>query len=142
MLFFGLFTLAGYSILLASSTPAVLYFACFLVTFGGYVLLGLNIVWINGNTTPHYKRATAIALNQTIGNMGGIIAGQIYLARESPRYVTGQAVSLASCGIAWCGVWVMLYVIRRKNAEKEEKILAGVVDTGKGDSSIHFKYQY
>ncbi|KAH8810763.1 high-affinity nicotinic acid transporter-like protein [Xylogone sp. PMI_703] len=142
MLFFGLFTLTGYSILLGSTTPGVLYFACFMVTFGGYVLLGLNIVWINGNTTPHYKRATAIAMNQTIGNMGGIIAGQIYLARESPRYITGQAVSLTACGIAWCGVWVMLYFLKRKNTEKERKIQEGAIDTGKGDESIYFKYQY
>jgi hypothetical protein len=133
MLFFGLFTLAGYSILLASKTASVLYFACFIVTFGGYVLLGPNIVWINVNTGPHYKRATAIAMNQTIGDIGGIFAGQIYLTKEAPHYITGQAVSLTACGLAWCGVWVMWYYLRRINGRREKKVQGGAVDIGKGD---------
>jgi len=142
MLFFGLFTLAGYAILLGSKTSGVLYFACFMVTFGGYVLLGLNIVWINGNTGPHYKRATAIGMNQTLGNIGGIIAGQIYLSKEAPYYVTGQAVSLVACGLAWCGVFVMLFYLRKINAQKEKLVQEGAIDTKKGDQSIHFRYQY
>jgi MFS family permease len=139
MLFFGPFTLAGYSILLASKTASVLYFACFMVTFGSYVLLGLNIVWINVNTGQHYKRATAIAMNQTIGNIGGIIVGQIYLTKEAPHYVTGQAVSLTACGLAWCGVWAMWYYLRRINGQRE-KVQDGAVDTGKGDQSLYYRY--
>jgi MFS family permease len=140
MIFCGLFTMAGYAVLLGSTTPGVLYFACFLVMGGAYVMPGLNITWLNANTTPHYKRATAVGLNQTIGNMGGIIAGQIYLARESPHYVTGQAVSLVGIGLSWCGTLVMWWILSRKNSEKERKLQAGVADTGRGDESLYFRY--
>jgi hypothetical protein len=141
MLCYGLITLTGYAILLGSKTPSVLYFACFLVLLGNYVFPGLNLIWINGNTAPHYKRATAIALNQTIGNIGGVIAGQIYLVRERPYYVTGHSVSLTGCGLAWCGVLLLWSIFARENAKRDNLVREGSVDTGKGDQSINFRYQ-
>lgn len=141
MLCYGLVTLIGYAILLGSRDYAVLYFACFLVLFGNFVFPGLNLIWINGNTAPHYKRATAVALNQTIGNIGGIIAGQIYLVRERPYYLTGQAVSFTGCGLAWCGVLLLWYIFAKENAKRDKLVREGAEDTGKGDQSIHFRYQ-
>jgi MFS family permease len=141
MLAYGLVTLTGYAILLGSKTPGVLYFACYLVLFGNYVFPGLNLIWINGNTAPHYKRATAIALNQTIGNIGGVIAGQIYLARERPYYKTGQSVSLTGCGLAWCGVLLLRWIFARENARRDKLVRDGAVDTGNGDRSIYFRYR-
>ncbi|OCT54545.1 putative nicotinic acid plasma membrane transporter protein [Cladophialophora carrionii] len=100
MLFFSLFTIAGYAILLSWETPAgVKYFACFLSVGFGNVLLLLNIAWLNGNIGPRYKRATALTFNQTIHNIGSIIGGQIILDRESPRYRTGQAIAISCCGL-------------------------------------------
>lgn len=141
MLAFGLVTLTGYAVLLGSRTPTVLYFACYLVLFGNFVFPGLNLIWINGNTAPHYKRATAIALNQTIGNIGGIIAGQIYLTREKPWFVTGHAVSLTGCALAWCGVWLLRWLFARENARRDKLVQEGATDTGTGDRSIYFRYQ-
>ncbi|KAH8879473.1 MFS general substrate transporter [Thozetella sp. PMI_491] len=91
LLTFSLTVVAGYAVLLGTHNPAANYFACFLIVVTSYVYPGLNLTWLSGNTAPHYKRATAIAMNQTIGNLGGVIAGQIYLAREAPYYRTGHA---------------------------------------------------
>jgi hypothetical protein len=88
----------------------------------GYVFLGLSIVWINVNTGPYYKRATAIAMNQIIGNIGGVFAGQIYLAIGEPHYMTGQAVSFTACGLACCGVCVMLFYLCGKNCVRGRKL--------------------
>ncbi len=137
----GLFIMTGYAILLGSHTPGVRYFACYLVLFGAPIIPGLNLSWLNTNMAPHYKRAAAIGLQQTIGNSGGVIAGQIYLSRESPGYKTGNAVSLTACGLTWCGTWVMMWILRRRNAEKDRKIAEGITDNGKGDHSVNFKYQ-
>ena len=139
MLIFSLFTVAGYSILLGNHTPAVNYFACYLVLFGGYVF-GLNVTWINGNTSPHYKRATAIAMNQTLGNLGGVVAGQIYLSSEKPYYTTGHSVALAGCCLSWFVTIVMWIMFKRRNERKERMVAEGVEDKWSGDDSIHFKY--
>ena len=145
LLSFSLTVIAGYATLLGTHNPAVNYFGCFLIVFTSYVYTGLNLTWLNGNTAPHYKRATAISMNQTIGNMGGVIAGQIHLARESPHYKTGHAVSLAGIGVGWTLTWVLWWVLwwvlRRENKMKAEMLGDGLVDESRGDASMNFKYQ-
>jgi predicted MFS family arabinose efflux permease len=141
LLIFSLPVIAGYAILLGTYSPGVNYFGCFLVVFGTYVYPGLNLTWLNGNTAPHYKRATAIAMNQTVGNLGGIIAGQIYLARESPRYKTGHAVSLSGLSFAWTLTWVLWAYLRRQNHKKEQNMSENITDIGRGDTKLGFQYQ-
>ncbi|EXJ65369.1 hypothetical protein A1O7_01710 [Cladophialophora yegresii CBS 114405] len=142
MLFFSLFTVAGYAILLAWEVPAgVKYFACFLILGFGNVLLLLNVAWLNGNIGPRYKRATALAFNQTISNIGSIIGGQIILDREGPRYRTGQAVAISCCGLACIGVMSLWWLLRSKNTRREKIVQEGKEDVEVGDESVHFRYQ-
>jgi len=47
------------------------YFALYVVAGGLYITPGLNVTWIGMNTRGHYKRATAVGLNQLIGNSAG-----------------------------------------------------------------------
>ena len=140
MLLSNLFTAAGYAVLLGNHTPGVDYFACFLVIVSGYVLPGINITWISGNMSPHYKRATAIAMNQTIGNLGGVIAGQIYLSREKPYYKTGHTISLTGWSLSWFLTMLMWWLLKRGNDQKSKKLSEGEEDNGRGDYSLHFKY--
>ncbi|OAA61052.1 Major facilitator superfamily domain, general substrate transporter [Niveomyces insectorum RCEF 264] len=141
MLVCSLFTVTGYAILLGTPDHKAGYAACYLIMIGGNAIPCLNIVWINGNSAPHYKRATALALNQIVGNIGGIVSGQIYLTAESPRYKTGQATALSCCLASWVCTWLLLALLHRKNQEKARKVRDGAPDTGVGDASIHFKYQ-
>jgi MFS family permease len=142
MLFFSLFTIAGYAILLAWEVPAgAKYFACFLIVGFGNVLLLLNIAWLNGNIGPRYKRATALAFNQTISNIGSIIGGQIILDRESPRYRTGQVVAISCCGLGCIGVMTLWWLLKSRNAHREKLVHEGKRDVGVGDESVHFRYQ-
>ncbi|BFZ59822.1 hypothetical protein YB2330_000843 [Saitoella coloradoensis] len=143
MFFWGLFTIAGYCTLLSATKPAVLYFACFLVAMGLYVFDGLNMLWLAGNVAPHYKRAVAIGMNQTTGNIGGVIAGQIYVARDSPLYRMGQGVSLVGIVTGYVCAVGMFLLLRRLNRGKEVKrreIPMGGVD-GLGDESPWFVYK-
>lgn len=142
MLFFSLFTITGYAILLAWDVSAgVKYFACFLIVGFGNVLLLLNITWLNGNIGPRYKRATALAFNQMISNFGSIIGGQIIRDTESPRYITGQAVAIACCGLACFGVLALWWLLKSKNNHRDKMLLENKTDEGIGDKSLHFRYQ-
>ncbi|KAJ9138142.1 MFS general substrate transporter [Pleurostoma richardsiae] len=120
MLIFGVFTLVGYVLLITCRKAGVLYFACFLCASGLYIVTGLNITWIGGNVKGRYKRAVAIGMNQTMGNAGGVVAGQIYMATDAPRYVIGQS-----------------------NAQRAKKLADSVEDEPEmagSDRSIHFRY--
>jgi hypothetical protein len=70
-----LVSVIGYSILLGVDVkqPGVLYFGTFLVVTGIFVGVGINVTWNAGSHAPYYKRSTAIGIQQSIGNMGGII---------------------------------------------------------------------
>lgn len=38
---------------------------------------GINETWITDNTTPHYRRATFLGTTLTVGNVAGVVAGQV-----------------------------------------------------------------
>jgi hypothetical protein len=87
----------GYILLIAVKNNAVKYFATFVCTIVVYNGTGLNLAWLNVNMAPQYRRATAIGIQQTIGNSAGIVAGQVY--RKSP-YMLGHGFSLGSIVVA------------------------------------------
>jgi len=49
----------------------VKYFATYLCAVAVYVGPGINLTWLNVNVAPHYRRATAIGFQQTMGNTAG-----------------------------------------------------------------------
>ncbi|KAK1660147.1 major facilitator superfamily domain-containing protein [Colletotrichum godetiae] len=87
----------GYVILIGVNNNAVKHFACFTCAVAVYDGIGLNLAWLIVNTAPQYRRATAIGIQQTIGNSAGAVAGQIY--RSSP-YVLGNGSSLGAIFVA------------------------------------------
>ncbi|EYE93017.1 MFS general substrate transporter [Aspergillus ruber CBS 135680] len=137
----NIFGIAGYILLLAVSNDAVRYFATFLCGIATYTSVGLNIAWLNVNVAPHYRRALAIGIQQTVGNCAGIVAGQIY--RSSP-YVLGNSFSLGSLIVAQGVVSAHALYVRAKNKEKSE-IEQGKEDTRRvvtGDGELEFRYHY
>lgn len=137
--FFGI---AGYIILLASSSDAVKYFGTYLCAVATYTGPGLNVAWLNVNVAPQYRRALAIGLQQSIGNCAGIVAGQIY--RKSP-YVLGNAFSLGSMVVAQVAIVAHALYLRRENAVKGQIENGEKEDTRRvqtGDGAVDFKYYY
>jgi hypothetical protein len=70
-----IFTATGYAIYLGvpSHLRGVLYFSTFLIAPGVYIIVGLNVSWLLNSHAPYYKRATAIHMNQSIGNSAGVV---------------------------------------------------------------------
>jgi predicted MFS family arabinose efflux permease len=140
ILVMGLFIMTAYGILLGSRNNKLSYAACYILLMGQSSIPGLNLAWISGNTQPYFKRATAITMVVMLGNAGGIAAGQIYRATDKPRYPIGHGTALASCFAAWVGVWIMLFWLRRKNAQKARLLAQGAPGPGKGDERLEFRY--
>lgn len=104
--------------------------------------MGLNIAWLNINVAPQYRRALSLGLQQTIGNLAGIVAGQIY--RSSP-YVLGNAFSMGALVVAEVIVLAHAIYLKRENRVKE-KIEAGEREDNRrvqtGDGAVDFRYHY
>jgi predicted MFS family arabinose efflux permease len=143
----ALVTAVGYAMMLGVSmtSTAVLYFATFVTATGIYCVVGLNVTWVINSNAGYFKRATAIGLQQTIGNSAGIMAGQIYRISDTDgRYVIGHAVSISTITIAACGYALMYVLLRHLNRKRdvmsiEERVRE--IDAGKmGDRHPDFRY--
>lgn len=141
LLFANLFGIVGYVLLLCTSLSAgVRFFACFLCAVAVYTGPGLNLTWLNVNTAPHYRRATSIGLQQTIGNTAGIVAGQIY--RKAP-YLLGNGFSLgAICLSQLLIIGKMLYI--RSCTKQKDSVATGEIEDNRkvktGDWELDFRY--
>lgn len=132
--------IVGYAVILSPVPNGVRFFATFLCAVAVYTGPGMNLTWLNVNVAPHYRRAAAIGFQQTLGNVAGIVAGQIY--RSSP-YTLGNAFSLGAVGVAQLFIAAKALYIARRTREKERIARGEVEDTRKvktGDRELDFKY--
>ncbi|KAI1394297.1 MFS general substrate transporter [Hypoxylon trugodes] len=135
----------GYSILLGGEHLAVgvKYFACFLIATCAWAMGGANISWLSTNTAPDGKRAASLGLAFSIGNLGGIISGQIYPDKLSPAYTLGHAWSLGAICISFCLWWVLRYIYYSRESLKENDRNRGTLETAEfSDRVLAYKYQH
>ena len=159
-----LVTMIGYVIQLAVpiSNRAVLYFGTFLIAPGIYIILGLNCTWLLNCHAGYYKRATAVGMNQTIGNAAGIVVsdpnsfssaaktnpmkqvGQVFKKTVDGKYLTGLRISLGAILLAGCGHIALFSLLRwhnkkRDNLTPEERVME--IEHGKG-GDFHPDFRY
>lgn len=85
----------------------VRYLACFFVLSGVYIVQPLSIVWLVNNMSGHYKVSFGTAMQIGIGNIGGIIGSNIYIATEAPEFHTGYSTAL---GMLWfCALMATIF---------------------------------
>lgn len=82
------------------------------------------------------------------GNAGGIIASNIYLTNQAPRYQLGFGLSLGLvwlCGLAAIAMFVLLYSENKKrNAGKRDHLMNLPADEldNMGDGHPAFRFTY
>lgn len=123
------------------------YFATFLVCIGLFPANPVITSWTANNITPSSKRAVGVAFFCSAGNLGGIVASFIYLAREAPAYTSGYA---ASIGLLVAGLLTAtalectyMFINRRRDAIPEEEIRAKYSEqelADMGDKSPLYRY--
>jgi hypothetical protein len=114
--------------------PGLTYGFLFPVAAGLYCPFTCLVSWIGNSLAPSSKRAVGMALLISVGNMGGIMGSNIYLAREAPKYTTGFAASLSMCFAAIVMTIVLRWAYAREN-KKKDAMLADL-----GEDGIRAKY--
>ena len=111
----------GYIMLLAQGhlSPGVKYFATFLITCGAYTAQPVTLGWLNNNMGGHYKRAIAAAMQAGIGNLGGIVASNIFVAKQAPRYKTGYGTGMGLIIMTSVMCTVFFLGLRRENMKRD-----------------------
>lgn len=140
--FTNIFGIAGYILLLAVDNNAVKYFACYLICFSLYTGTGINESWLASNTSPSFKRYTAIGINQTLGNVSGAISPQVY--RKPPNYVLGHAFTLGCLVISSICSLICSWLLYKRNIHNAKVLETGIDDRNLkrtvGDDSPEFKF--
>ncbi|EAU32566.1 conserved hypothetical protein [Aspergillus terreus NIH2624] len=144
---FAAISVVGYGVLISESSSGVHYFGALLVALGLYVAVGLPLAWLP-TTLPRYgKRTFATGLQLTFGNVSGVMSPFLYKTNEAPRYVRGNAVTLALVGFAGLVYGLMWVYYRRKNERRarglEDEKVVGMSDEEieeMGDRSPRFRY--
>jgi hypothetical protein len=122
------------------------YMSIFFITSGNYIAQPLAVVWLANNMSGHYKRSFGAALQIGIGNVGGIIGSNIFLANEAPYYKTGYStgMSLLLLGMVLCSVFYfgMMHENKIRDAGGRDERLSLPEDELKnlGDDHPHFRF--
>lgn len=149
VIIFCAISIIGYGILISDSPSGVHYFGAVLVAFGLYVSVGIPLAWLPTNIPRYGKRTYATGLQLTFGNVSGVMSPFLYKSSEAPRYVRGNAVTLAMvgyAGILYAVMWFAFNQINRRRAQGlEDEKIAGKseeVIEEMGDRNPRFRYSY
>lgn len=115
---FCIISMIGYAVLMADASSGVHYFGCFLIAVGLYVCVGIPLAWLPTNLPRFGKRTFATGLQLTMGNISGVMAPFLYVSSNAPRYVMGNAVTLALVGFSACIYTFMWFHYRRINVAR------------------------
>lgn len=133
----------GYIILLANKDPrihpGVSYAGVFLAAIGIYPSVALVLSWPAINVSGQTKRATANAMQISIGNLGAVLGTQLYRADTAPRYVLGHAFALGYLCVNIVVVSALLWLLNKENRGKEAHLLAHPDTPGFHDSADDLK---
>ncbi|CAI6277477.1 unnamed protein product [Periconia digitata] len=135
--------IVGYIILLANKhpkqKPGISYLGTFFAAMGIYPSVALVLSWPAVNVSGQTKRATANAMQISIGNLGAVIGTQLYRPANSPRYVVGHSVALGYLIGNVVVVTLLWRILAKENREKEEFLAAHPETKGFHDSMEDLK---
>jgi hypothetical protein len=89
----------GYIVLIAGDRPEVSYGGAVMAVSGAFTSAAVIASWPANNVSGQTKRATANAMQLSIGNLGGILGTQLYRPQWAPKFY-----------IANCVVWHLAFV--------------------------------
>ncbi|KAF2098516.1 MFS general substrate transporter [Rhizodiscina lignyota] len=99
--------------------PGVTYGFLFPVAAGLYCPFISIVTWTANNAAPSSKRAIAMALLISAGNLGGIAGSNVFIAAQAPVYHVGFGTCLASSVCAMITAFVLRIAYARENRQRK-----------------------
>ncbi|ETS85425.1 hypothetical protein PFICI_03450 [Pestalotiopsis fici W106-1] len=142
----------GYAIFLGlngalATQRGLAYFAAIVVCIGIYPIQPAAAAWNANNIAPETRRVIAIAMNNCVGNTGGIVGSFMYIDSEKPKYHTGFGLGLALASTGLLMAFFLEWSYKRGNVQKakitEDEVRVRYTEAelmDMGDSSPLFRY--
>lgn len=133
----------------AKTNASVRYAGCFISVCGLYTAMPILVCWTSLNFQGHLRKSVGTAWQIGFGNIGGIIATFIFLAKDAPVYKPGLSVSIAAVCFSIVITIVYYIAIIRLNKVKKTDTYREKFETydsrtkiNAGDKNPNFVYQY
>lgn len=121
------FSICGYAALLAvHKNTNKEYGLLFLAVAGNVSAMPIFVCWYSTNLRGHARRATGIAYQVSLGNVGGIISTYIYKTSDGPNFTVGYSTTMGFMGLAAISSTLYYFSVKRSNANMDKN------DTEKG----------
>lgn len=99
--------------------PGLTYAFLFAIPAGVYPPLITILSWVGNNLAPTWKRAVGMALLISVGNLGGAIGSNIFLASQAPTYRLGYGFGLAILAAANLATLVLRWSYDKENKARD-----------------------
>lgn len=133
----------GYILAITAKTNGTRYIAVFFMAAGVYPSAPCVLSLIANNTSGHYKRATATALQLAIANASGFVATFAYTPDQKPKYIRGHTIALSFVIFSWVMIGCNVLYCKWENKARSEGRRQGnitayqaLVDAGKTKAPI------
>lgn len=100
--------------------PGLTYAFLFTIPGGVYPPLICILAWVGNNLAPSWKRAVGMALLISIGNLGGAIGSNIFIAEQAPFYWLGYGFAIGMITIAIISTFVLRWAYMRENKRRDK----------------------
>lgn len=84
----------------------------------------MGVAWNGNNIGGATKRAVGIAMHVGFGNLGGVIAGFSFRAKDAPRYFSGHGLLIGTITMSMILCIFMNIYLGRENARRDAAMSA------------------
>lgn len=99
--------------------PGAVYVCLFIGAIGLYTTITGVVSWTGNNLTGSWKRAIGMAIQISIGNLGGAVGMNIYLEKQEPEYWLGFGFSLGILLCASTAAMILRIALQRAGEKRE-----------------------
>ena len=138
----------GYIFLLSApkALPGLSYFGTILAAAGIYPSTAIVLAWPANNVSGQTKRATANAMQISIGNLGAVLGTQLYRPKMASRFFVGHGMALAylvaNVGVVGTQWWILSQENKRRDGIAEAAEIEDIEGTEwKGDDDERWRFQ-
>jgi nitrate/nitrite transporter NarK len=114
--------IAGFALAMATLNVPARYVAMVIFVGATYGVNNISIGWVASTLgQTNEKKAVAIALANTLGNLASVYTPYLWPDDDKPRFVKAMSASIGfSAGVVICA-WVMKFILVRTNKTMREK---------------------
>ncbi|KAK7054415.1 hypothetical protein VNI00_003613 [Paramarasmius palmivorus] len=113
--------IVGFIIALSTMNTAARYVAMILMALG-YAGSGMTLVWVaNAIPRPPAKRAAAIAIVNSIGNLGTLMGSYVWKVQWSPEYHQSMIISLCALVLSSALTFLLRQMLIKENKSLKDK---------------------